>query len=363
MTPLGQKIARLINANGPMSVADYFSICLNDRDHGYYQKQNPFGVKGDFTTAPEISQLFGEIIAVFLILAWKAHAQPKVVNLVEIGPGRGTLASDVQRVISKLAPGFADAASFHLVETSGRLQEQQRKTLGKAPIKTTWHDRLETVPDGFMLLVANELLDAIPTRQFINTAQGFRERVIGLDNSGMLEMQVGVKTIDRDLLPNSAPIHNAIFEYAPARTAIVSTIASRLSDNGGVALLLDYGHLKSDFGDTLQAVCDHKFVDILHLPGTSDLTSHVDFAVLGDAALAQGINVFDPMTQGDFLLSLGLLERAGALGAGKDRTVQQAIEQDVARLAGVENGQMGNLFKVLCMNSSKTPIPPFKSND
>lgn len=358
------KIARLIGANGPMSVADYFSNCLNDPNHGYYQKQNPFGAKGDFTTAPEISQLFGEIIAIFLILAWKAHAQPTNVHLVEIGPGRGTLASDIQRVITKLSPELADAASFHLVETSKRLQGEQRKTLGTAPINTIWHERLETVPPGFTLLAANELLDAIPIRQFIRTAQGFRERVIGLDNSGALEMQTGATSLEPDLLPKGAmPPLNAIYEHAPARTAIVSDIAARLARDGGAALLLDYGHLESGFGDTLQAVRNHKSVDMLHHPGTSDLTSHVDFSALGEAALAKGVTVFEPMTQGNFLLSLGLIERAGTLGAGKDRAVQLAIEQDVARLAGIEKGQMGNLFKALCMNSNKMSIPPFKSND
>lgn len=363
-TPLGRKIIDLIRLNGPISVAEYFALCLGDPEYGYYRTREPFGARGDFTTAPEISQLFGELIGIFLILAWQAHGRPGNPQVVEIGPGRGTLMADLQRVMAELRPELAAAATFNLVETSARLQETQKETLADNGLRNHWHDTLQTVPSGFTLLVANELFDAIPIRQFINGPDGFRERVVTESEKQQLTFASGIAEIEPELLPDTEKIAvGTVFETAPARNAIAEQIASRLVDHGGVGLIIDYGHLQTAFGDTLQAVKNHRYEDVLSSPGEADLTSHVDFAALGRAARAQAAHIAAPMTQGQFLLELGLLERAGALGAGKSPEAQQAIQQSVDRLAGSGENQMGSLFKVLCILGSEKLILPFKSAD
>ena len=363
-TPLGRKIVDLIEVNGPMSVADYFSLCLSDPDHGYYRTRDPFGSAGDFTTAPEISQLFGELVGIFMILAWQAHERPRDVRLVEIGPGRGTLMADAQRVIADLAPDLAATVTIHMVETSESLSAIQRKTLDRISPSTTWHTNLNTVPPGFTLLIANEFFDALPIRQFVSTSDGFRERVVSVDEDGSLAFAAGVAGLDPQARPeevNAQP--GAILEVSPARDAVMAQIAARLAADGGVALAIDYGHLQTGLGDTLQAIRNHAYEDVLANPGEADLTSHVDFQSLTTAARAQGVTVAKPLTQGAFLLGLGLLERAGALGAGKSGDVQDAIRQAVERLAGTGENQMGSLFKALCVSAKEVPIPPFETAD
>jgi SAM-dependent MidA family methyltransferase len=363
-TPLGKKIIDLIRINGPISVADYFALCLNDHEHGYYRTREPFGTQGDFTTAPEISQLFGELIGIFMIVAWQAHGKPDGVQLVEIGPGRGTLMADAQRVITGLSPDMAAVTTGNLVETSSRLQNIQRETLAGCALVNRWHGDLQSVQSGFTLLVANEFFDAIPIRQFANGPNGFCERVITISNDGDLVFSSGVARIDSALLPKDiAAKPGTVFETAPAREAIMKEIAGRLVSDGGTALLLDYGHLETAYGDTLQAIMNHRYDDVLASPGEADLTSHVDFDALGKAALAQNAHISDPLTQGQFLLGLGLLERAGALGSGKSPQVRQSIQQAVDRLAGDGENQMGSLFKALCVSGSEMSIPPFKTAD
>ncbi len=361
-TPLGEKIRSLITANGPISVTDYFSLCLADPQYGYYKTREPFGAAGDFTTAPEISQLFGEIIGIFLVQAWMRHGEPNPVHIAEIGPGRGTMMSDILRVISKLSPALYDAAGFHLIETSERLQKVQSQTLVAHKYKITWHESFDTLPEGFLLLAANELFDAIPIRQFVKTPQGFRERLIGLDANGGLTFAAGPATIDPDVLPKAsrdvAP--GTIFEIAPARDAVMATLASRIRAGGGTALIIDYGHLTTGYGDTLQAVRDHQFDPPLKHPGEADITSHVDFEQLARRAAAEGLQINGLTYQGDFLLGLGLIERASSLGSGKDTITQEGIRLDVERLAGNGEGKMGELFKVLAVSSPAVALPPFQ---
>ena len=249
-TPLARKIQQLIGTNGPISVADYFSICLADPEHGYYKTRNPFGRAGDFVTAPEVSQLFGEMIGVFLVHAWQQHGAPGSVRLVEIGPGRGTMMADMLRVVAKLAPDLHGNMSVHLVETSERLRGVQKETLGTFAERVAWHDGFDEIPPGFVLLVANEFFDAIPIRQFVKTPEGFRERVVGLDPDGDLTFAAGVAGIDVDLLP---PQHRSmpsgtIHEISPAREAVMAAICERLNAGGGTALVIDYGHFVSGFG-------------------------------------------------------------------------------------------------------------------
>ncbi|MCR9135789.1 MAG: class I SAM-dependent methyltransferase [Alphaproteobacteria bacterium] len=364
-TPLGRKIIDLIRLNGPISVSEYFALCLGDPEFGYYSNREPFGTDGDFITAPEISQLFGELIGIFLILAWQAHGRPDELQVVEIGPGRGTLMADLQRVIAELKPDMAAKAQFNLVETSARLRNVQKKTLAENGLRNHWHEALQSVPPGLTLLVANELFDAIPIRQFVRCPEGFRERVVTIDDTGQLVFATGVAEIETELLPLTGdPIADGtIFETAPARNAMMEQIASRLVDQGGIGLIIDYGHLQTAFGDTMQAVRNHGYEGTLASPGEADLTSHVDFAALGRVARAQGAHVAAPLTQGQFLLELGLLERAGVLGAGKSQQAQQAIQQSVNRLAGSGENQMGSLFKALCILGSEKVILPFERAD
>ena len=357
-TPLARKLARLIATTGPISVADYFSSCLSDPEYGYYRTRHPFGTAGDFTTAPEISQLFGEMIGIFLVLCWRAHGKPDAVRLIEIGPGRGTLMADVQRTLSGVAPELVSAASGHLVETSPHLSKVQAQTLSGAPVSNHWHTDIDDVPEGFSLLFCNELFDAIPIRQFISTDNGFRERVVALDEADNLIFEAGTASLAPADVPATAKIGD-IIEIAPAREALMSRIAARLAASGGCALAIDYGHGEAGTGDTLQAVRDHRYTGVFETPGEADLTSHVDFSALARAAAASGAQVWPLLSQSRFLLGLGLLERAGALGAGKTQKRQQEIGEAVNRLAGDGEGQMGNLFKVLGLSSPAIAVAPF----
>ncbi len=335
-TALGEKIKAIIRVNGPISVTDYFSLCLADPDHGYYRTREPFGTAGDFVTAPEVSQLFGEMIGIFTVHAWQRHGSPAGVRLLEIGPGRGTMVSDMLRVIQRAAPPLYDAMSVHLIETSERLRDVQQETLASHGGKISWHGDFDAVPPGFTLLAANELFDAIPIRQFVRTPTGFRERMVGLDIEEELTFAAGAAGIDPALLPQTTqklPL-GTVFEIAPARQAVMTTICDRLGTYGGTAVIIDYGHMITGFGDTLQAVRMHEFDPPLEHPGEADLTSHVDFQHLAETARGTGMHINGCVHQGDFLVGLGLLERAAALGRDQSSAVQQTIQVAVDRLAG-----------------------------
>ena len=313
MTPLAHKIVRLIEQTGPLRISDYFALCLADPDHGYYHSREPFGRSGDFITAPEVSQLFGEMIGIHLVNAWRAQGAPSQVRIVEIGPGRGTLMSDALRVIARIAPELHAGASVHMVETSERLRNVQRQTLVRDKERISWHASFEDVPDGFTLMVANELFDAVPIRQFVKTPEGFSERVVGIDATGSLAFGLGPGDFDPTLLPveETRVPDGEVFELSPARSAIMQTVAAKIVRDGGTALVIDYGHLITGFGDTLQAIYRHEYDPPLARPGEADLTSHVDFQALAEAALAVGAHVHRPLSQGEFLVGLGIVERAG----------------------------------------------------
>ncbi|MGL3604947.1 class I SAM-dependent methyltransferase [Rhizobium sp. G187] len=361
-TPLAEKIKSLIVANGPISISDFFALCLADPEHGYYKTRHPFGRAGDFVTAPEISQLFGEMLGVFMIDTWQRHGEPRDVRLVEIGPGRGTMMADMLRVIARAAPGLYETANVHLVETSGLLKLTQRESLASHGDKITWHDSFDEVPEGFTLLAANELFDAIPIRQFVKTPAGFVERMVGLGQAGELSFTLGTAILDASMLPEgiSPPADGAIFEVAPARQSVMLTICERLRACHGTALIIDYGHMVTNYGDTLQAVRAHQFDPPLAHPGLADLTSHVDFENLARTAVAAGIHLNGCMHQGDFLVGLGIEERASALGRGKDEATQQGIIDAVTRLAAAGNGNMGELFKVMAVSSPALQLAPFR---
>ncbi|WP_439502269.1 class I SAM-dependent methyltransferase [Aminobacter ciceronei] len=356
MTALRTRIAGLIAASGPISVADYMALCLFDPTDGYYTTREPFGVEGDFTTAPEVSQMFGELVAVWLYAAWQAAGSPTGATLAEIGPGRGTLMKDVLRVLQKLDGAFVAGASIALVETSPKLRGVQKQTLASSGIRIDWHDTVSTLPTAPLFIVGNELFDAIPTRQFVRIGAAWHERAVGLEETGELGFVAGPATIETALLPVAAATapEGAIFEFAPARTGTMEQIATHLATFGGAGLFFDYGHVEPGIGDTLQALRKHHYDDALANPGEADLTSHVDFAALALAARAHGLDAH-LATQGAFLLAMGLLERAGKLGADADAAGREKIRGEVERLAGPD--AMGTLFKVLAVAPRGTRIP------
>ncbi|ADZ69624.1 class I SAM-dependent methyltransferase [Polymorphum gilvum] len=360
-TPLCDRLIRRIALYGPITVADYMAACLGDPDHGYYTTAaEPFGRAGDFITAPEVSQMFGELIGAWTVAAWQAMGAPASVRLVELGPGRGTLMADLLRTAA-LRPDFLAAATLHLVETSPRLGAVQAKTLAGAALAPIWHDRLDDVPDGPLLLVANEFFDALPIHQYVRTPTGWRERCVGLSEEGSLAFGIGVARLPDTAIPGTARAapDGAILETAPMAAGIARRIGARLKAQGGAALIVDYGHMHTAPGDTLQALRRHAHDDVLASPGVADLTAHVDFESLAQAARDGGAHSFGPLEQGDFLLRLGLLERAGALGAGKSPDVQERIRADVERLAAPE--RMGSLFKVLALTDGRFVPVPFDS--
>jgi len=348
MSRLKERIIGLIGATGPIPVSEYMALCLFDPDEGYYTTREPFGVAGDFITAPEVSQMFGELVAVWLYQAWQRAGRPLPATFAEIGPGRGTLMKDMLRTWSRLDPALVAGASFAMVETSPRLAEIQERTLAgqRAALALAWHQTIETLPRQPLFIVGNELFDAVPIRQFVYVGSGWRERVVGLDGADELHFFAGAGSVDAALLPadaTDAP-QGAIAEVAPARSALMSAIAARIAGQGGAGLFIDYGHLEPGVGDTFQALRRHRREDVLASPGEADLTAHVDFAPLADIVRAHGLDA-QLSTQGEFLLGMGLLERAGALGADADAETRQAISNAVQRLAGPD--AMGELFKVM----------------
>ncbi|NKC02519.1 class I SAM-dependent methyltransferase [Brucella haematophila] len=363
-TTLKDRLKRLIGTTGPISVADYMAACLGDRESGYYTTREPFGREGDFITAPEVSQMFGELIGIWCVAEWDALGRPANTLLCEIGPGRGTLMCDMLRTISKLAPQMLPGLRVAMVETSARLVEKQKQKLADLGVSVTWFERFADVdadtPDVPLILVSNELFDAIPFRQFVKSNGRFVERLIGLDDQDQFHFVSGAGGIDPALLPedHAQTPEGTIFEAAPARTALLQEIAQRIAKTRGAALNIDYGHLQSGFGDTLQAMLKHAYDDVFAHPGVADLTSHVDFDILGQAARATGCKT-GAMTQGEFLLTMGLLDRAGRLGTGRDSTFQEKIRQDVERLAAPD--QMGTLFKVLAFSDRDTRLIPFET--
>lgn len=353
MTALKSLITAEIETSGPIPVSRYMQLCLSHPEHGYYMKADPLGLSGDFTTAPEISQLFGELIGAWLVEAWHQLGRPSPLALVELGPGRGTLMADILR-IAKLDAQFMSAVTVHLVETSQVLRTKQSETLKPLGIKPTHHAALDTLPDGPALCVANEFFDALPANQWVRTEKGWNARKIGLDKAGDF-----VFGVDPTPLPAPKPIHEVlpgtILEHSPAQDAVMRQLAEHVRDHGGAGLVIDYGALEPGTGDTLQAVRAHQKTDPLANTGKADLTTHIDFAHLAHLAQEADIQTIGLAEQGRFLLDLGLLQRAGTLGASSAPDVQEAISLAVERLAG--DTAMGKLFKVLGFASASIPLP------
>lgn len=341
MTPLHDILKAQITAQGPLSVAEYMTICLFHPEHGYYSTRDPFGTQGDFITAPEISQMFGELIALSLAQTWMDQGQPAKIALVELGPGRGTLMADILRT-AKAVPGFAQACEVHLVEASEHLRNVQRETLQNyAPV---WHEHVSALPDAIPLyVVANEFFDALPIRQMVRDGEGWRERQIGLDNA---TLAFGLS----DATPLQALAHRLVdtkdgdlVEFCAPASAIMQELSHKIDRNGGAALIFDYGDWRS-LGDTLQALNAHEKVSPLHKPGQSDLTAHVDFE-----ALIQNLPCAHSKVtpQGVFLERLGITQRAQALA---QKLTGQALETHLAAHRRLTHpDEMGTIFKTVAL--------------
>lgn len=350
---LRERMCRRIAHEGPLSLAAYMEMALGDPAHGYYMTRDPLGAAGDFTTAPEISQLFGELIGAWLVaLAETRTAAPRI-HLVELGPGRGTLMADILRVL-RLRPALVGAVTLHLVETSPVLRAVQQRTLAGSSV--AWHARLDEVPgDAPLLLVANEFLDALPVHQFERTADGWRERGVGLDGAG----QLGPVLIGTAMPPvPAAHAHRpqgAVVEWRPEAETVARAIGRRIVAQGGAALLLDYGYEGPAAGDTFQALKDHAPVDPFAAPGEADLTAHVDFSAIAEAARGTGARVDGPTPLGLFLERLGIDARADAL-ARSNPAAAPAIAAARRRLTGAEG--MGSLFKAMALTPPHDGAPP-----
>ncbi|QGM47408.1 class I SAM-dependent methyltransferase [Methylocystis heyeri] len=356
MNALQQEIAVIIAEEGPISLERYMSLCLSHPRLGYYTTHNPFGASGDFITAPEISQMFGELLGVWMIEAWTAAGNPEASRLVELGPGRGTLMSDVLRV-ARIAPNFLANMAVDLVETSPLLRDLQRQMLAGETVPISWRADFGEVPRAPVFVLANEFFDALPARHFVKTATGWRERLVGLDRAGALVF--GLAPNPEPGLAVPAP-EGSVIEVNGIAQRLMAEIAERIVADGGVMLAVDYGYAQTTLGESLQAVARHGYVDPLQTPGEADLTTHVDFAALKRAAMARGAKVQGPVGQGAFLKQLGIERRAEALMKKADAGQREDIASALARLAGSGDPRerMGDLFKAMAIMHPDTPDLP-----
>jgi NADH dehydrogenase [ubiquinone] 1 alpha subcomplex assembly factor 7 len=349
---LRRRIAQLIRIQGPISIAEFMTIALHDRSAGYYARRDPLGL--DFTTAPEISQTFGELLGLWCTQVWRNQGCPSAARLVELGPGRGTLMCDALRA-ARLVPEFLAAIEVVLVESSPVLTAAQQDRLSNCGMPVRWvRDMFEIAHDRPSFIIANEFLDALPVQQFVLTDDGWRERVITAAAGDSLSF--GLAPLPRTF---RAPAQRgtaeagAVYEVSPGATALVEDIARGIASAGGAALFIDYGYEDKGFGDTLQAVGKHSFAEVLQSPGELDLSCHVDFGAMARTAVGAGAQVYGPLAQREFLQALGIeLRLSKLLQSGENEGERHAVQ----RLT--DAGQMGNLFRVLAILPQGAPIPP-----
>ncbi|CAA7619657.1 conserved hypothetical protein [Magnetospirillum sp. LM-5] len=351
MASLTALLAERIRLGGPVSVADFMAEALFHPELGYYTSREPFGAQGDFTTAPEISQMFGEMIGLWTIVAWQMLGSPERLVFAELGPGRGTLMSDMLRTIANV-PACRAALEIWLVEASPRLAARQAQTLAGHLIH--WTERFEDVPDGPMVLVANELFDALPIRQHVRHQGHWHERMVSLQAPGFAFAPGPHARPDLpdDLLDNAED--GAIAETCPAGRTLAAAIGARIARQPGLALIIDYGHPRSALGETLQAVSRHRFHPVLEDPGSADLTAHVDFEALARAAMPA--RAWGTVTQGEFLKRLGIETRAALLAQAAGPKARADIAGQLRRL--IDADEMGTLFKALALAHPALPAPP-----
>lgn len=360
---LAPRLQKRIRETGPVSVAEYMTLCLLDPVDGYYPTRDPIGAGADFITAPEVSQMFGELIGIWVAQAWTAMGEPETLNLAEAGPGKGTMMSDTLRVLSKI-PALNTAVHLHLIEASAALMAVQAQTLAPFPQAAHWCDSIAKTGQGPLVLLGNEYLDCLPVRQFIHRNGKWFERMVGLDEDDRF-----IFTIAKSPLPQSdvelwlSHVDKAgddmLAEARPGVHALVQELADRAGQGPMAALFIDYGPAQFEPGDTLQAVSDHKKVDPLTRPGEVDITARVDFSEISRNAHAAGLQVRGPVSQEKFLMQLGLMQRAAALTSARPDQ-RGKIARQVHRLTDAE--EMGELFKVIAITSpDMPPLPGFAS--
>lgn len=357
-TLLSVRLKAQIARTGPISVERFMDVCMADATAGYYPSKQPIGAGGDFITAPEVSQVFGELLGLWAYAVWQSMGSPGRVILAELGPGRGTLMADALRGLRRL-PGFMDSVKVALVETSGPLRRAQEDALADSGADISWHTRIEDLPPGPAIVLANEFIDALPIRQLVWRNGQWRERCVRIGADGGFAFCDGpplaVESLRRNAELQQLP-DGSILEIRPAANAVIAALAARAEDAPLAALLIDYGHGATACGDTLQAVSRHKFADPLQAPGNVDLTAHVDFGALKDAAEANGLLAYGPKPQGALLLELGLEARLERLCANASDDEREALVSGTRRL--VDPAAMGVIFKALAITSRDLAPPP-----
>ena len=351
---LKAQIARI----GPISVEHYMDVCLADATAGYYPSKQPIGASGDFITAPEVSQVFGELLGLWAFAVWQSMGSPHPVILAELGPGRGTLMADALRALRRL-PGFMRGAKVSLVETSPPLRRAQEDSLADSGADVSWHETVETLPDGPLIVIANEFIDALPVRQLVWRDGEWRERCVTIASNGGFKFCEGQVLPVKDLQRNAELRQlsdGSILEIRPAANAVIAALAKRTKDAPIAALIIDYGHEATECGDTLQAVSRHKFANPLEAPGNVDLTAHVDFGALRDTAHGNDLAAYGPKPQRALLLELGLEARLERLCEDAGPEQREALMAGAERLVGP--AAMGVLFKALAITSKDLPPPP-----
>lgn len=354
MTPLDALLREFIAQEGPQSLERVMSLALGHPEHGYYMTRDPFGAAGDFVTAPEVSQMFGELIGLWAAEVWRMMGAPSRLQLVELGPGRGTLMADALRAAAAM-PGFREAIELTFVEMSPVLREAQARTMARLGVAPRWAATIEGIAEGPAIIVANEFFDALPARHYVRAGGAWRERLVGLGADAALAFGLASEPEQNFRAP--AP-EGAIFETSPIGLRAMSAVAARIAAQGGAALIIDYGYLETRFGETLQALRAHRPVNPLTMLGEADLTVHVDFAALGRAARAAGAAVHGPVTQAQLLRDLGIGARAERLARNADDARVAALGTALHRLAGSGSDSMGELFKAMAVTHPALPAPP-----
>jgi len=361
-SPLAHEIRRLIAAAGPMPVAEFMRLCLTHPQHGYYLTRDPFGAGGDFITAPEVSQMFGELVGLWLAAVWREMGSPENVRLIELGPGRATMLIDALRA-AKTVPGFHAAIVLHLVEISPALQKMQEQRLEPLALPILWHAALEDVPPGPALIVANEFIDALPVHLAVKQSDGWHERVVTIGRDGDLTIDIA-----RDPLPHFESTLPRGLRHSPDgsiyewRADAVALEIGRRVRADGAALIIDYGHAWYGLGETLQAVSGHAFADPLRSPGEVDLTAHVDFEALALSAESMGGRAHGPVAQRDWLRRLGIDQRAATLKSHAPYDKAFEIDQALSRLTASGPKGMGELCKVMAIADPKLKsLPGFEA--
>ncbi len=358
MNALAQRLTGLIRAQGPLSVAQVMALALMDPDYGYYTHQDPFGAQGDFITAPEVSQMFGELLGLWLVKTWRDQGSAAALHLIELGPGRGTMMADVLRAAARVAPTFLAAAEVTLIEASPRQRAQQQQRLAGAPAPVSWSATLKLEAfTGPVFVLANEFFDALPVRQFQRVGGKWHERVVTVGSHGELEFAIAPMAAQALVpSPGRPPAREGdLFELCPSGLALCENLSAAIARQGGAALIVDYGYdVRAGFGDTLQALQSHRYVPVLEAPGEADVTAHVDFAALAAAACHGGAAVYGPRPQGPFLTALGIEQRCAAL-IRSEPGAADALTRQLNRLCAKD--QMGQLFKALALLPQHAPRP------